>query len=39
MKMSVNDSDNFMSEEDINKKFEELLNEMNLTEEKKGRLI
>lgn len=36
MKMSINDSDNLlMSEEDINRQFEELLNEMNLTEEKK----
>lgn len=33
--MSTNDSDNLMSEEDINRQFEELLNEMNLTEEKK----
>ena len=35
MKMSINDSDNLVSEEDINRQFEELLNEMNLTEEKK----
>lgn len=36
MKMSINNSDNLVSNEDINRQFEELLNELNLTEEKKG---
>lgn len=40
MKMSINNnSDNLVSNEDINRQFEELLNELNLTEEKKGTAV